>query len=95
MKKTAIVIIVDCENRNLIYPATIATVKGEIRSYFGTKNCLTDDPTVPVVSVTCEVTQEDINALKKIIDNESIYLTAIIGADESERVRGDIIDLTK
>lgn len=93
--KTVIVIIADCENRNLIYPAAIATVKGEIRSYFGTKNCIANVPEQPAVCVTCEVTQEDINALKKIIDNESIYLTAIIGADESERVRGDIIDLTK
>jgi hypothetical protein len=91
--KTSIVIMVDCENRNLIYPATIATVKGEIRSYFGTKNCFTDVPELPIVRVACEVTQPDINALKEIIDNESIYLTAIIGADESERVKGDIISL--
>lgn len=83
----------DCENRNLIYPAVIATVKGEIKSYFGTKNCLTDAPMFPAVGVACEVTQEDINALKKIIDNESIYLIAIIGVEESERVKGDIINL--
>lgn len=91
--KTSIIIMIDCENRNLVYPATIATVKSEIRNYFGTKNCFADVPELPAVNIACEVTQPDINALKEIIDNESIYLTAIIGADESERVKGDIINL--
>ena len=95
MKKSIILIIVDCESRNLVYSAVINNVKEEIKSYFGSKNCLEDDPAVPIVAITCEINQEDINALKKIIDKDYIYLTGIIGSEGSQRVHGDIIDLTE
>ncbi len=95
MKRTVILIVVDCTNPNIVYHAAVATVKGEIKNYFGTKNCMEDIPEIPAVCVTCEVTQDDINTIKKIIDNDSIYFSVIIGANESEKVCGDIIDLTK
>lgn len=95
MKKSIILINIDCESRNLVYSAVINNVKEEIRSYFGSKYCLEDDPAAPVVAVNCEVNQEDINALKKIMDKDYVYLTGIIGFDGSSRVHGDIIDLTE
>lgn len=91
--KTAIWIIVDSDNRNIVYPAAIAQVKTEIRKYFGSRNCVDDDAANPSVWLTCEVTQDDINALKKIIDVDSIHFVAIIGTEGSNRISGDIIDL--
>lgn len=91
--KTAIWIIVNSDNRNLVYPAVVAEVKKAIRMYLGSRNCETDVPEIPVVHITCDINQDDINALKKIFDNDSVWLTAIIGSTESERVNGDIINL--
>lgn len=95
MKKTCILIIVDANNRNIVYPAAIASVKSEITKYFGMKNVEPDIPEYPTVFVKCEVTQDDINVIKKIIDCASISLLAIIGMKEAKGVKGDIIDLTE
>lgn len=91
--KTAIWIIISSNNRNIVYPAVVAAVKSEIVKYFGTKNCEPDDAELPIIAVTCEVTQDDINTIKKVLDNDSVNLVALIGASESDRVKGDIIDL--
>lgn len=95
MKKTCILIIVDANNRNIVYPAAIASVKSEITKYFGTKNIEPDIPEYPTVFVKCEVTQDDINIIKKIIDCASISLLAIIGMGEAKGMEGNIIDLTE
>lgn len=91
--KTAIWIIVNSDNRNLVYPAVVAEVKKVIRLYLGNRNCEADDPETPVVIVTCDVNQDDLNAIKRIFDNDSIWLTALIGSAESDRVNGDVINL--
>lgn len=94
MKKTTLLILIDSDNRNLVYSAAVAAIKAEIRKYFGTRNCQLDDPTLPFVKLTCEVVQEDINNIKKVLDNDSIYLTAMVGLEDSKCVKGDIIDFT-
>lgn len=95
MKKTCIFIVVAADNRNVVYPTAIASVKSEITKYFGMKNVEPDIPEYPTVSIKCEVTQDDINIIKKIIDCSSISLLAIIGMGEAKGVKGDIIDLTE
>ena len=95
MKKTCIFIVVDANNRNIVYPAAIASVKSEITKYFGMKNVEPDIPEYPTVSIKCEVTQDDINIIKKTIDCDSISLLAIIGMEAAKGVKGDIIDLTE
>lgn len=94
MKKTAIWIIIESDNRNIVYPVAVEQTKQSIMKYFGTRNIQEIEPSLPVIGLTCEVTQDDINNLKKIIDNDSIHLTALIGAADSEMVKGDIIDFT-
>lgn len=94
MKKTTLLILIDSDNRNLVYPAAVAAIKAEIRKYFGTRSCQPDDPTLPFVKLNCEVVQEDINFIKKILDNDSVYLTAMVGLEGSKCVNGDIIDFT-
>ena len=91
--KTAIWISINSNNRNIVYPAVVAIVKSKIVKYFGTKNCEPNDEELPIAVVTCEVTQNDINEIKKVLDNDSVKLVALIGSYESNRVNGDIIDL--
>lgn len=91
--ETALWIIISSDNSNIVYPTIVATVKSEIIKYFGTKNCEPNDKELPVILVTCEVTQNDINAIKRILENDSVHLVALVGASASDRVNGDIIDL--
>lgn len=91
--KTTIWIIISSANRNLVYSTLVAAVKSKIVKYFGTKNCEPDDVELPIIAVTCEVTQDDINTIKKVLDSDSVNLVALIGSSESNRVNGDIINL--
>lgn len=94
MKKSAIWIIVATDNKNIVYQASIAQIKSEIIKFFGTKNVEQDEP-LPVVKMKCEVTQDDIDYFKKLYDNDTINFVVITGADESKRIKGDIIDLSE
>ena len=93
MKTTAIWIIIAINNSNIVYNGLVNSVKNEIRKYFGTENIKEDSEEFPVISLTCEVTQDDINAIKRIIDHESVSFAVIVGAEDSQRVSGDIINL--
>ena len=95
MKETVLFIVVDSDNRNIVYCAAIAAVKNEVKKYFGSKNVGEDDPAVPSVNIKCEVTQDDVNALKKIIDSEAINFIAMVGLRDSKFVKGDVIDFTQ
>ena len=95
MKKTRIFITVAADNRNIIYPAAISFAKSEITKYFGMKNVEPDIPESPSLYIKCEVSQDDLNVIKKSIDNDSINLLAIVGINEAKCVKGDIIDLSE
>lgn len=92
--KTQIMILVEVGNSNINYSNLVAYTKSEIISYFGTRNSFNLFPSWANITVTSEVTQDDINELIKRIDNSAIRLLAIKAHDESDRISGDIIDLT-
>ena len=94
MKKSAIWIIIATDNKNIVYQSAVAQIKSEIIKYFGIKNVEQDDPQ-PIIVLKCEVTQNDIDHFKKLYDSDTINFVVITGADESDRVKGDFIDLTE
>lgn len=65
----------------------------EIVTYFGKKSAERVQ-NQPVVLISCDITQDDMNAIEKEIDLEYITLLAFLGDENSaEKVNGSIIDL--
>ena len=89
MKKSIIYIMVP--NNNSDHQGVIEYLQEKIVKYFGIKNASVD-PMYPLVLVTCEVTDEDLNYIKdKVQDN--IHFTVIVGKEGSDKVQGDFIYL--
>jgi hypothetical protein len=78
MNLTTIVIIVDCDNSNIVYPAAVSEVKQHIITYFGERSIECNAVSIPTITLNCEVTQKDIDYLNKKIDHESIHLLAFV-----------------
>ena len=78
-------------NSNSDHQGTIEYLQDKIVRYFGIRNA-SADPMYPLVLVTCEVTDEDLNYIKdKVQDN--IHFTVIVGKEGSDKVQGDFIYL--
>ena len=78
-------------NNNSDHQGTIEYLQDKIVRYFGSRNASVD-PQYPLVLVTCEVTEEDLNYIKdKVHDN--IHFSVIVGKEGSERVQGNFIFL--
>ena len=78
-------------NNNSDHQGVIEHLQDKIVRYFGSRNA-SADPMYPLVQITCEVNNEDINYLKdKVHDN--IHFSVIVGKEGSERVQGDFIFL--
>ena len=78
-------------NNNSDHQGTIEYLQDKIVRYFGSRNA-SIDPQYPLVLVTCEVTEEDLNYIKdKVHDN--IHFSVIVGKEGSERVQGNFIFL--
>lgn len=78
-------------NNNSDHQGVAEYLQDKIVRYFGTRNA-SADPLYPIVLVTCEVTDEDLNHIKdKVSDN--IHFTVIIGKEGSDKVQGDFIYL--
>lgn len=89
MKTSIIHIMVPNNSPN--HQEIIECLQETIVKYFGIKNA-SADPMYPLVLVTCEVTEDDLNYIKgKVRDN--IHFTVIVGKEGSERVQGDFIYL--
>lgn len=89
--KTSIIHIM-VPNNNLDHQETIEYLQDKIVRYFGSRNA-SADPMYPLVLVTCEVSEEDLNYIKdKVQDN--IHFTVIVGKEGSDKVEGDFIYLT-
>lgn len=73
---TTIMIMVDCDNSNLVYPAIISEVKQHVITYFGERSIECNVVSLPTITLNCEVIQKDIDYLNKKIDHESIHLLA-------------------
>lgn len=91
---TRIMILVEANNSNIVYCDMVSNVKKEIISYFGTRNAFDLSPACASVMVETDVTKDDIDALYKIIDNSSVNLLALRAWDISDRITGNIIDLS-
>lgn len=78
MNLTTIIIMVDCDNSNIVYPAAISEVKQNIITYFGERSIECNTISFPTITLNCEVTQKDIDYLNKKIDHESIHLLAFV-----------------
>lgn len=87
-------ILVEVNNANIVYDEIVSSTKKEIISYFGTRNAYDLSPASVAIMVESEVTQEDIENLNKIIDRPQITLLAFKSWDASDRISGNIIDLS-
>lgn len=88
--KTSIVHIM-VPNNNSDHQETIEYLQDKIVRYFGSRNAVAD-PMYPLVLVTCEISEEDLNYVKdKVHDN--IHFSVIVGKEGSERVQGNFIYL--
>lgn len=94
MKKTHLLIMAESDNSNLVYTSVVNYAKQEISKYFGSRITHFGDNVFPVVTVDHEVTPEDLDMLKRLIDQDTIKLVAVIGLDEHPGFKGDILDLT-
>lgn len=92
--KSVILIIVNSNNDNINYIATVKYAKATIREYLGTKYVKEDEPEAPCIKLSCEVTQDDIDQMYRIMDNNNIVLMCMI-ADDDQKFEGDIVDLRK
>lgn len=80
-------------NMNINLAASLNKACDEIITYFGKKSAkrVQDQP---VVLISCDITQDDMNAIEKELDLECITLLAFLGDENSEeKVNGSIIDL--
>ena len=78
-------------NNNSDHQGVIEYLQDKIVKYFGSRNA-SIDPMYPLVLVTCEISEEDLNYIKdKVHDN--IHFSVITGKEGSERVQGDFIRL--
>lgn len=72
--KTDILIIIDCDNHNVNYASAVTHAKLQIQIYFGLRNIIKSTPKYPVMTLACEVTDDDIKALNNMCENEAITL---------------------
>lgn len=89
--KNAILILPEI-NMNVNLAASMKKAQNEIVNYFGTKSAIADE-CVPIVKITCEITQDDMDFLNKKIDLSCITLIAVLAEENSDRVANDFFDL--
>lgn len=89
-----ILIVVDNDQPCANYHNITGNLQNKIVSYYGSKFAQKHE-TSPVVQISCDITQDDIELLKKDIPN-SITLIVIKMSEESVQkyVNYDIIDLS-
>lgn len=92
--KSVIFIIVNSNNSNVNYIGAVKHAKTIIREYLGSKYVKEDEPEAPCIKLSCEVTQDDIHQIYRIMDSDNIVLMGMI-ADDNQTFEGDIVDLRK
>ena len=53
-----------------------------------------NSPEAPCLKLSCEITQDDIDQIYRIMDNDNVVLMSMI-ADDEQTFEGDIVDLRK
>lgn len=94
-KISKIFIIIDSNNDKINYQATVESVKSEIIKYFGTKNINNFDNSQPIIIVTEEVNNDDINNLQTIIDLDYVTLFTMVIPEDFNKIKGRILDLSE
>lgn len=87
------IIIIPEINMNLNLAASLNRACDEIVIYFGKKSAkrVLDQP---IVEITCDITQDDINTIEKELDLGCITLLAFLGDENTaDKLNGSIIDL--
>ena len=92
--KSVIIILVNSNNSNVNYIGTVAYAKSTIKEYLGTKYVKENSPEAPCLKLSCEITQDDIDQIYRIMDNDNVVLMSMI-ADDEQMFEGDIVDLRK
>lgn len=90
--KTSILIVVACDNNNIVYTATVEEAKKEIIAYFGKKHLVVNEPDKPCLLLDCDVDPDDIRNIKKYFDEDSVGFI-VIRNTESKCIVGDFINL--
>ena len=85
-------VMVDCDNINVIYTATVEEAKKEIISYFGKKHIVVNEPNKPVIILDCDIDTDDIKIIKKGFDEEAVSFI-VMKNTESKCIVGDFINL--
>lgn len=70
----AILIIVECDNTNIVYQDVVPMVKKRCREYFGSKHFWEGQEYDPICYTDELLTQEDIKNILDLVDNLSIRL---------------------
>lgn len=91
--KSVIIIIVNSDNSNVNYIDAVKYAKTTIREYLGSKYVKEDEPEIPCIKLSCEITKDDIDQIYRIMDNDNIVLMGMIADDQ--KFEGNIIDLRK
>lgn len=87
------IIIIPEINMNLNLAASLNKACDEIVTYFGKKSTQRVSGQ-PIVEITCDITQDDINTIEKELDLECITLFALLGDENTaDKLNGSIIDL--
>jgi hypothetical protein len=79
--KANILIIIDCDNHNVNYVAAVAQAKQQIQVYFGVRNIIKTSSKYPLMSLACEITEDDIKALNAMCENDAITLIPLTNND--------------
>ena len=90
--KNSILILVACDNNNIVYTAAVEEAKQEVISYFGKKHLVANEPDKPCIILDCDVDPDDIRNIKKSFDEDTVGF-AVIRNTESKCIVGDFINL--
>jgi hypothetical protein len=70
----AILIIVECDNANIVYQEVVPMVKKCCQEYFGSKHFWEGAPYDPICYTNECISQDDIKNILDLIDNSSVRL---------------------
>lgn len=79
--KTNILIIIDCDNHNINYVSAVAHAKQQIQIYFGVRSVIKTTSKYPIMTLACEVNEDDIKALNTMCENDAITLIPLAEND--------------
>ena len=76
------------------YYNLVQRARREIALYFGYKNTWCPNFAQPIMIVSTEVTQEDLDIIKKQLSEECIQLVLLKNWDESGEISGNTVELS-